>query len=68
VGSGAVGGYYGARLWEAGYNVKFHVRGENFQAVKKDGLRVTSVHGDIFIPADELQAFEHTADMGQATG
>jgi len=66
VGSGAVGGYYGARLWEAGYNVKFHVRGENFQAVKKDGLRVTSVHGDIFIPADELQAFEHTADMGQA--
>ena len=31
VGSGAVGGYYGARLWESGADVKFQMRGENYQ-------------------------------------
>jgi 2-dehydropantoate 2-reductase len=65
VGSGAVGGYYGARLWEAGYTVKFHMRGEHFQAAKANGLTVTSVDGDVVIPPELLQAFERTADMGQ---
>ena len=66
VGSGAVGGYYGARLWECGaYDVKFHMRGENFSKSKINGLKVESIHGDIFINPDELQAFEDTKDIGQ---
>lgn len=65
VGTGAVGGYYGARLWEAGYNVKFHMRGIQFQAAKKSGLQITSVDGDIHIPSKVLQAYEQTHEMGQ---
>jgi 2-dehydropantoate 2-reductase len=64
VGSGAVGGYYGARLWESGYDVRFHMRGENYQQSTKNGFQVSSIHGDIFIPADKLQAFEQTEDIG----
>ncbi len=65
VGSGAVGGYYGARLWETGiYDVKFFMRGEHFEASKSKGLNVTSVNGDVFIPPDKLQAFNDTKEMG----
>lgn len=66
VGSGAVGGYYGARLWETGaYDVKFHMRGDHFEKSTADGLNVTSVHGDIFIPSEDLQAYTETDDMGK---
>lgn len=65
VGSGAVGGYYGARLWETDlYDVKFHMRGDNYRASTNNGFNVTSVEGDVFIPADKLQAFEKTEDIG----
>ena len=65
VGTGAVGGLYGARLWEAGlHNVKFQMRGENYQKSIQDGFQVTSVHGDIFIPPDKLQAYETTDEIG----
>jgi 2-dehydropantoate 2-reductase len=65
VGSGAVGGYYGARLWESGaYDVKFFMRGDHYEESKSNGLNVTSVCGDIFIPPDELQVFSDTNEMG----
>jgi 2-dehydropantoate 2-reductase len=54
VGAGAVGSYYGARLWEAGHSVTFYMRGEHYESSKRDGLTVTSVDGDIRIPADQL--------------
>ena len=41
VGSGAVGGYYGSRLWEAGHNVSFYMRGEHYLQSKANGLNVT---------------------------
>ena len=65
VGSGAVGCYYGARLWESGYDVMFHMRGDHLQASLANGLNVTSVAGDIFIPPEELKAYEDTNEMGQ---
>ena len=66
VGSGAVGGYYGARLWESGaYDVRFFMRGEHHDASKSNGLNVTSVHGDIFISPEELQVFKDTSEMGK---
>ena len=58
VGSGAVGSYYGSRLWECGrYDVHFHMRGENLEASRKNGLQVTSIDGDIFIDPESLQTF-----------
>ncbi|CAJ1960927.1 unnamed protein product [Cylindrotheca closterium] len=66
VGVGAVGGYYGARLWDCGaYDVKFHMRGDNFSQCKKNGLDVKSVHGDIHIPSDQLQAYTDTSEIGK---
>lgn len=65
VGTGAVGGYYGARLYETGlFDVKFHMRGDNYRASVEKGFQVTSVEGDVFIPADKLQAYEDTEDIG----
>jgi 2-dehydropantoate 2-reductase len=41
------------------------MRGENYHQSTTEGLNVTSVHGDIFIPPDELQAFTDTNDIGK---
>lgn len=66
VGSGAVGCYYGARLWETNeYNVIFQMRGEHYEASKEKGLNVTSVDGDMFIPPDELMAYDNVEDIGK---
>lgn len=66
IGTGAVGGYYGARLVEAGHDVFFQMRGANYTQAKKTGLKVVSPDGDIHIPSDRLQAFESTEEMKQA--
>lgn len=51
-GSGAVGGYFGGRLAEAGEDVTFIARGEHLQAIRRDGLHVTSIAGDfVVLPA-----------------
>ena len=66
VGSGAVGGYYGSRLWESGeFDVKFHMRGEHYERSAREGLNVTSVRGNMFIPPEELQAYTDTKQMGK---
>ncbi len=65
VGTGAVGGYYGARLWESGqYDVKFQMRGENYKVSTRDGLRVDSIDGNVFIPPTQLKAFTNPEDVG----
>jgi len=45
LGSGAVGGYYGARLVQAGAEVHFLYRSE-LETVRREGLRIQSVDGD----------------------
>jgi 2-dehydropantoate 2-reductase len=45
-GAGGVGGYYGARLVEAGYDVTFVARGRHAAAMAEQGLRVRSARGD----------------------
>ena len=47
VGAGATGGYFGARLAEAGRDVTFLVRDARAEQLRRDGLRVLSPHGDI---------------------
>ena len=47
--AGAVGGYFGARMAAAGHDVFFIARGANLAAIKKNGLKIESVHGDVHL-------------------
>jgi len=49
VGTGGVGGYYGGLLARAGHDVTFIARGVHLQAIRTNGLKVHSVHGDFHI-------------------
>jgi 2-dehydropantoate 2-reductase len=46
VGAGAVGGYFGGRLAQAGREVTFLVRPSRAKQLSRDGLRIISPHGD----------------------
>lgn len=46
LGSGAVGGYYGAKLCRAGHDVTFIARGAHLQAIRERGLAIKSPLGD----------------------
>jgi 2-dehydropantoate 2-reductase len=48
--AGAVGGYFGARMAAAGHEVFFIARGANLAAIKNNGLKIESVHGDLHLP------------------
>ena len=48
--AGALGGYFGARMAAAGHDVFFIARGSNLEAIKKDGLKVESVLGNLHLP------------------
>jgi len=62
VGSGGLGGYFGARLAAAGTDVAFVARGKHLAAIRANGLRVRSALGDVTIhPAN---ATENVADIG----
>lgn len=50
LGAGAVGGYFGGRLAEAGRDVTFLVRGPRADALAEQGLRVESPLGDFRVP------------------
>lgn len=52
--AGAVGGYFGARMAAAGHDVFFIARGANLAAIKKDGLTIESVHGDMHLPKPKV--------------
>lgn len=66
VGSGAVGCYYGARLFESNlYNVIFYMRGDHFRVSKECGLNLTSIDSDVFIPPGQLQAYDKIEDIGK---
>ncbi len=61
-GAGAVGGYFGGRLAEAGEDVTFIARGKHLEAIRERGLVVGSTLGDFTIhPA---RATEDPADIG----
>jgi 2-dehydropantoate 2-reductase len=50
LGAGAVGGYWGARLHQAGTDVTFLLREKRAETVKKNGLVVKSPKGDAVLP------------------
>src|SRR5256714_3846455 len=61
VGAGAVGGYFGGRLAQAGRDVTFLVRPSRAKQLSQDGLRIISPHGNAvlspkLISADKIDA------------
>ena len=50
MGAGGVGGYFGARLSDAGHDVAFIARGRHLAAMRQRGLAVTSALGDTILP------------------
>ncbi len=61
VGAGAVGGYYGARLAEAGRDVTFLVRPARAAQLQRDGLRILSPHGDLNLKPHTVTSAEITS-------
>lgn len=49
MGSGGVGGYFGARLAAAGEEVSFIARGAHLAAMQANGLKITSGAGDLHL-------------------
>ena len=60
--TGAVGGYFGARLAAAGHDVSFVARGAKLEAIRTNGLRVESVLGDLHLP--KLNVTDDPARIG----
>ena len=48
-GTGAVGGYFGGRLAQAGKDVTFIARGTHLDAIVENGLQVQSINGDFIV-------------------
>lgn len=62
MGSGGVGGYFGARLADAGNDVSFIARGAHLEAIRDEGLRVKSPFGDMHVTS--VRATNDPADVG----
>jgi 2-dehydropantoate 2-reductase len=60
IGAGAVGGYFGGRLADAGRDVTFLVRGRQSEAIRQDGLRIVSPHGNATLDPKLIAANEIT--------
>jgi 2-dehydropantoate 2-reductase len=56
MGTGGVGGYYGGLLAQQGNEVTFISRGAHLYAIRHEGLKVKSVHGDFTVfPANATE-------------
>ncbi|MBF2079522.1 MAG: hypothetical protein IGR76_13650 [Synechococcales cyanobacterium T60_A2020_003] len=60
LGTGALGGFYGARLQKAGATVHFLLRSD-YDHVRQQGLVIDSVDGDFVLP--NVHAHQHVGDM-----
>lgn len=64
LGTGGVGGYFGAKLAASGQQVHFIARGEHLEAIRSRGLQVHSANGDVLI--NPASATRNPADIGPA--
>lgn len=62
MGAGGLGGFFGGWLAASGADVSFIARGANLQAMRADGLTVTSVLGDRHIPV--VHTTDDPAEVG----
>ncbi|MDA0339865.1 MAG: 2-dehydropantoate 2-reductase [Proteobacteria bacterium] len=63
MGSGGVGGFFGAKLALAGNDVTFIARGAHLEAMLKDGLKITSDMGDMHM--NPVQATDDPSTIGE---
>jgi len=62
IGAGGVGGYFGARLADAGTDVAFIARGAHLRAMQSNGLRIHSPAGELHL--DKVVATDDPATIG----
>ena len=63
MGSGGVGGFFGGRLAQAGYDVAFVARGKHLAALRDQGLRIENEpQGDIHVP--KVRVTDDPASLG----
>ena len=60
IGTGAIGGFYGAKLAHAGQEVHFLLHSD-YEYVKQHGLQVDSCDGSFHLA--DVNAYQHTEDM-----
>ena len=63
-GTGAVGGYFGGRLAQAGQDTVFLARGEHLRAIREHGLEVASIA--VAVTIRPAQATDRPDDVGPA--
>lgn len=61
IGSGGVGGYFGAKLVKAGFDVTFLARGEQLKAISGKGLTIKSILGDFSV--ENLKATDRITEI-----
>ena len=64
IGVGGVGGYFGARLAQGGFDVGFVARGVQLAALREHGLRVEGDLGKIHLP--QIRVSENPEALGRA--
>jgi 2-dehydropantoate 2-reductase len=64
IGTGGVGGYFGGKLANAGYDVGFLARGQHLHALQTNGLTVKSGLGDFHI--NNVRASNTTGNLGKS--
>jgi 2-dehydropantoate 2-reductase len=61
IGAGGVGGYFGARLQQAGHDVAFIARGRHLAAIRANGLKVESPLGNAAL---QVKVYERPEEIG----
>ncbi|SFJ07939.1 ketopantoate reductase family protein [Planctomicrobium piriforme] len=63
LGAGAIGGYFGGRLLDAGRDVTFLVRPERAKKLSKQGLSIQSASGDLHLTAPKTLLKENLREQ-----
>lgn len=64
IGSGGVGGYFGAKMAQAGFDVTFLARGAHLEAMREHGLQVKSFMGDFSVK--KIHATDKISEIGKS--
>jgi 2-dehydropantoate 2-reductase len=62
IGTGAVGGYFGAKLVQAGFDVSFLARGKQLEAIRNHGIKIKSILGDFEVT--DVKVTDNINDLG----
>jgi 2-dehydropantoate 2-reductase len=62
-GAGAIGGYIGARMAQAGFDVTLFARGSHLRAMQERGVQVKSLEGDFVARPSVVSSFEEVGPV-----